>query len=1135
MIGYGIQAFATLQLYGVFTLWTIAGWLFVRRAPIAAFHGPSVFAAVAILAPIAMAQLLAGLFWVFPGINPTICAATLFALPTILIAVRTRNLLDWIRSTQAISQAAPRTTIVGGLVGTGLLCVILAPLLLQLFILPLHGNDPLEYMQLGRMFAENRNAGLYPLLTALPESGFVAPWTHPPTYGILISLAFLLQGSSMVAGAAKMIGPWFAVSLAALAAALVYAADQRISWRVWLAPAFVLSVPVFFELVQSAHIDGMRVAAFTAAVALGCNLIASGRPGAAILAGIGLAGAMLTHSIGILAPAIVLPLLIVCWTGSRAGLALAAVLMIGIALLIGAPHYVRNIAIFGNPIQDSVPIWDIASLKVKEFVRIARGLETLPDRLYLGALMPWTRSEFFGFLPTVLLLAAPIALFRSMRQEGNSLASAFAARGDSVATQLAVAILGFLALIFLSVLAGSELAVKNARYILTIVPLAVVVTLIASGIMIEDSRIVAMASLLGRAILRFLPRRLQPARMRSLELFDGPPAVAPKARRERLAVLADLAAVAVIGWLVMSQFQTSLRAAVGNMRIYIESSEILSRLTESEKMKRDGSILGDAQIERVALANVPADAKVLLFRQASYGFYASRKFVFHVDRAVEDLFREPDAPALYRALTSRGLKWILTPDFAMPEINNSVFSQLLRDSAFVRPEFTSQGWTLFALREQGQPADIRLLAQVRPATGVGGPIFGTTEQGSGFVDGRRAIVRLEQEQGYVELSRRRDTIKQLNRWDVLLSRPLRTGSNPHEMSVADWYFAGNDPVAVNAVLSGSGYAELVLEYTIHTPLIEPGGKPPSGRDDMDVHSTLVRETIWAGVLEEQPQTIGGWIVSPLSRLPDGTDRLQRGARMVFRLRDGDRLRVHEWSASQVEFPEQRARKDLVDATVAGGWSFSASNANVNRPIELRLRTNADGQRPASWPFHIIGVQRITTRPVSLVTPSFWAPDAAPAELDRERALLNSYVEASTLRLEIRGTIAGYGEITPRALVYCTGQSRPQEGSILALFGRGNKQEDASQRVVELPAIQLWGDGTRQLLWSESLPCVPYRVRLMLASVQQRLIVFEEFLKDPDRARSGFVEVHGLQVSLAGGGSASTRYVLPLHLRTRSAQ
>lgn len=138
------------------------------------------------------------------------------------------------------------------------------------------------------------------------------------------------------------------------------------------------------------------------------------------------------------------------------------------------------------------------------------------------------------------------------------------------------------------------------------------------------------------------------------------------------------------------------------------------------------------------------------------------------------------------------------------------------------------------------------------------------------------------------------------------------------MSVADWYFAGNDPVAVNAVLSGSGYAELVLEYTIHTPLIEPGGKPPSGRDDMDVHSTLVRETIWAGVLEEQPQTIGGWIVSPLSRLPDGTDRLQRGARMVFRLRDGDRLRVHEWSASQVEFPEQRARKDLVDATVAGG-------------------------------------------------------------------------------------------------------------------------------------------------------------------------------------------------------------------------
>lgn len=1133
MIGFGTQAFAVALLYAAFAFWTLAAWLIVRRIRIASFMAPSVFASTAIVAPIAMAQVLTLVFWVAPGADPAFCIATVFVLPALVATLQARPLIAGARVGYGLLRASTTGPAVCAIASAVALGVVLAPLVFQLFFLPLHGNDPLEYMQLGRVFAENRDARLYPILTALPESGFIAPWTHPPTYGVLISFAFMLQGSSMLAGAAKTIGLWFALSLSFLSAALVYSADRRASWRVWIAPAFVLSVPVFFELVQSAHIDALRVAAFTAAVALGCSLLALPSAGAATLAGVGLACAMLTHSIGILAPAIVIPLVIVCWTGPIPQLMRVVGVIVGVALMLGAPYYLRNIAIFGNPIQDNVPLWDIAALKVKEFVRVSRGLETLLDRLYLGALMPWTRSELFGLLPTALVLVSPFALVRSIARQETSFVSVVAGRSSSLPTQLATVILGFLSIVFLSVLAGSELAVKNARYILTIVPIVVVTTLIAAGVFIEDSRITAMARRVGRPIINLVPKRLTPSQLPPLPLLQGLPFEQPKTLAARMAGLADLAAVFLIGCLALWQYQMCYRAAVANVRVYLDGSGSLVRLTDTERMKRRGSSLGDAQIEAYALANVPPDEKILLFRQASYGFYASRRFVFHLDGVVEDLFRLGDAPALHRALFERGFRWILTPDFSLPEINNSAFSALLGDPSFVRPAHSSLGWTLYAIRGSGEAAPARVLARVLPASIAGGPVFATTEQGPGMVDGRQAVVRVDSAGGFVELSRQRGAIKHLGRWDTLLSRPLRTGINPHDMSAADWYFESSNPVAIRARISGKGFAEVAVEYTVHSPLMDVGATP-AGLDDMDVRSTLARETLWSGVLEEQPMTVGGWIVSPLSRQSNATDRLRRGARILFRLRDGDWLRVHDWVASEVVFPEQEDQRARVDAVLSGGWSFASSNLTAQRGIELRLPAGSVVERSGSWPFPPVGIERPTTRRTSILTPSFWQPDGSPAEVERERALQDVFLAAASLRLEISGTLAGFGRILPQALVYCSGQARPSEGIVQSLLGREGRQ-DALPHVVSLPPIQLWGDVPRRLFWSEPLPCVPYRVRLMLISEQQPLVVIEEFLKDPDRARSGFVDVHGMQMTLVGGVSSLTRRVLPLQLREPQSQ
>ena len=200
MVSYGIQALAAFSLYALFALSAAAVWLVVRPVFTRPEYALTVAAGAAIAGPLVVAVIVWCALWLAPGASPGVYVGVAAALPGAVVLWRGRSLVAELG--RLVAAASTLRVAAASLAVAILLLAAPALLAVQLFFLPLHGNDPLEYMQLGRAFFEARDAAVYPILASDKTGGFIAPWTHPPTYGVLIALAYFLQGSAEVAGEA---------------------------------------------------------------------------------------------------------------------------------------------------------------------------------------------------------------------------------------------------------------------------------------------------------------------------------------------------------------------------------------------------------------------------------------------------------------------------------------------------------------------------------------------------------------------------------------------------------------------------------------------------------------------------------------------------------------------------------------------------------------------------------------------------------------------------------------------------------------------------------------------------------------------------------------------------------------------
>src|SRR5690606_21716243 len=126
---------------------------------------------------------------------------------------------------------------------------------------------------------------------------------------------------------------------------------------------------------------GLRLAAFLAAAIATVDLIE--RPGArqAIFAGAVLGLAAFVHSIGILAWVFAgLAWLLIGPSDRFRNLRVPLILAV-VALVVGGVQFGRNMLIYGVPLQDSAPVWEMPELAFATDLRYRRDLFQPFDRL----------------------------------------------------------------------------------------------------------------------------------------------------------------------------------------------------------------------------------------------------------------------------------------------------------------------------------------------------------------------------------------------------------------------------------------------------------------------------------------------------------------------------------------------------------------------------------------------------------------------------------------------------------------------------------------------------------------------------------------------------------------------------------
>ena len=551
------------------------------------------------------------------------------------------------------------------LAATLVICV--CSLLYLALALPLAENDSLEYGLVGRAIHEAHSLSVYPLLDPdRAASGFFAPWTHPPLYTSLIYLTYSLQGGAAEAVLMKFLAPWFMLTAAWGVFALARLHGPHAAWA---ASLLFLTTPLLAVGAQTAAIDALPVAGM-ALMMLALVGFDPQRKSAPVYTGALVGLALWTHSQAILYIPILVGTVFVCnglhsWRSSAA-FVLKSLLTITI---VAAFPYGRNLMIYGSLISDNPAVFALPSLDWESYFRYARSIYDWSTRLQYGVLKGLLSPRSFGLVFWMGLLAIAYLLFSgTLRRWLAQLLTEARSQLASVTPMLIPLCISFIYFcgVLLSLALGTDLMVKNDRYLLVMVPAVSVVA--ACG--------------WADIFTRFWP------------VWTGNGAGAAKRFlvRAGVALLLSLHALAFLLFANLMQWGQlfNLKALVADFmprQLYAvvfegEAPGAIHRLSDLVIDDPAGNIPGIA-IARHLNADVPADKKVLAIRPADM-FYTDRRMVSYLDPAMVPLYGEPEPARLVSKLKELGVEYVQMPNYFIPPVANSALM-----SALARPELST--------------------------------------------------------------------------------------------------------------------------------------------------------------------------------------------------------------------------------------------------------------------------------------------------------------------------------------------------------------------------------------------------------------------------------------------------------------
>jgi hypothetical protein len=509
-----------------------------------------------------------------------------------------------------------------------LLYFLLALAVLQIATLPLMENDAIEYAAVARHIFEARSLGVYPVLEAAPN-GLFAPSSHPPAYHMYLVWGYVWMGVENFAPA-RLLALFCMCGMASLLALALYEHERRTKV---IAMILMLSVPLFTSMLVGYHIDALRLVSFLAAAIAVAGVVDRPSTRQAVLTGAVLGLAAFTHSVGLLAWVFAGLAWLILGPPDRFRNFRLPLIIGAVAIAVGGAQFVKNLVIYGVPLQDSAPIWEMPQLGFSEDLRYRRDLMGRYDRVVFGILRGFVEFPLFGVL---FWLALPAAwrVWRRWR-----LASPI----EQVAVIWAVA---FFAIAIASVLAGTELVVKNARYVLTLAPLFVVIS----------------------------------SPMLALWPHEG--------RWARRAVVGAMCVMS--GWVVL---QSMVRTANFGARIDLWANG------ERAPIYRANNRFPGAPLYRYIEQNLKPGEKTLVFRQADFTLHGKGPWLDNFDTALEPLYNLESVGEAHAWLRAHNVRFVLVPDYTFPTYYRTVVGRLLADQRYVEAISGHRGFKLFELRE----------------------------------------------------------------------------------------------------------------------------------------------------------------------------------------------------------------------------------------------------------------------------------------------------------------------------------------------------------------------------------------------------------------------------------------------------
>lgn len=462
----GVRRFMTI-LFVALTVLSLAGFslaLFLSLARLLRrHHDLELLMLSAGLGPVVLAVVLGYLMKFIPGLHPLIYVALIAVVGSLLALVGWRE-----RGRCAVLQTqfadAARFVVQAGrrrdwavvvpvlIVGAGVFFALILAM-----VLPLTANDPLEYASIARLIVERSDSGVYPVIEPDPKHGHYLPFAHPPTYPLLIAWTFLLQGGHTTNDVAvRLLTTWHTIALLGLVACALRAGPRE---RGVLAMLVYIATPAAIAVIITNHIDPMRLFCMFAAFLAAAWLLQNEDWRYALLFGITIAASMSTHCMGVLALLMAPPIYLVLSRASLKDRIIRAAIVGVVALALAGWHYWLNYRLFGSPIKNALPMWQLPGLAYDQYLDYSRGTITDVDRFVFGFLMGFTRLSSFGFSYWLLLFA--VLAGRRMFKE----------RDQPLPRVLGLAVLGFYVIMLVLYLAGSRFASMNDRYQLTMQPM----------------------------------------------------------------------------------------------------------------------------------------------------------------------------------------------------------------------------------------------------------------------------------------------------------------------------------------------------------------------------------------------------------------------------------------------------------------------------------------------------------------------------------------------------------------------------------------------------------------------------------------------------------------------------------------